>query len=280
MNKQFFIVICLMNISLFAMQDRSLTFLESFVVGGAAGAGEVIFPGQLLSYATNCAITDKKFVLSQSARGIYINAGGEIPIFAIQKIMLEQGGTFLEEIKQCKISDGEKAGLSYLGGVFSAVIDTPSSAVQIYQQDEQHAKKSTLQACKELGVKKAFRGFTAGAFLKEGPFPVGYQVLAPQGKKIMQQYCGDNIVATTLGGVSAGIVTGVVTHPGLVIRNTMQADRKKTIYTTTLQTGKKIIQEQGMQGFYKGFAQRGVRIAVAVPLYVAYTDLVEDLIKS
>ena len=76
------------------------------------------------------------------------------------------------------------------------------------------------------------------------------------------------------------MLTGVATHPGVVIRNTMQIDRNKIIYSTTWQTCEKIMHEQGARGFYKGFTQRGIRIAIAVPLYVAYTDIVEDLIKS
>jgi Mitochondrial carrier protein len=280
MNKQFLIILSLMVESLFVAQDRSLTLTESIFVGGLAGAGEVILPGQMLSYATNCAIKKEKFIVSQSYRGFSVNALGEMPIFAIQKSVQVQGYKLLEQQKQQQLSGAEKVAISFIAGVVSAVIDTPSSAVQIYLQEVQHAKKSSIQVCKELGVKKSFRGFTAGALLKEGPFAVGYQILAPEGKKLAQQYYCDNFTATIIGGVAAGVFTGFVTHPGLVIRNTMQIDREKTIYTTTLQTGKKIIKEQGMQGFYKGFTQRGVRIAVAVPLYVAYTDLVEDLIKS
>ena len=279
MNKQFFIV-CLIGVPLFSMQDRPLTLTESIVVGGVAGAGEVVLPGQLLSYATNCAIKKEKFVVSQSYRGFWMNALGEMPIFAIQKAVQVEGYKLLEQQKQQPLSGTEKVAISFVAGAVSAVIDTPSSAVQLYLQEVQHAKKSTMQVCKELGIKKSFRGFTSCALLKEAPFAVGYQVLAPQGEKLAQQYCGDNFTATIIGGVSAGVLTGVATHPGLVIRNTMQADWHKKIYTTTWQTNKKIVQEQGVRGLYKGFVRRGIRIAIAVPLYVAYTDIVEDLIKN
>ena len=280
MNKQFLIIVCLMSMPLFSMQDRSLTLPESIVVGGIAGAGEVVLPGQLLSYATNCAIKKEKFVVLQSYRGFWMNALGEMPTFAIQKAVQVQSCKLLEQQKQQQLSDTEKVAISFIAGAISAVIDTPSSAVQIYQQEVQHAKKSIMQVCKELGVKKSFRGFTAGALLKEGFFVVGYQIIAPQGKKLAQQYYGDNFTATIVGGISAGMLTGVATHPGVVIRNTMQIDRNKIIYSTTWQTCEKIMHEQGARGFYKGFTQRGIRIAIAVPLYVAYTDIVEDLIKS
>ena len=149
MNKQFFIV-CLIGVPLFSMQDRPLTLTESIVVGGVAGAGEVVLPGQLLSYATNCAIKKEKFVVSQSYRGFWMNALGEMPIFAIQKAVQVEGYKLLEQQKQQPLSGTEKVAISFVAGAVSAVIDTPSSAVQLYLQEVQHAKKPFI--CKHIAL--------------------------------------------------------------------------------------------------------------------------------
>ena len=275
-----YLILFISSQSLFSMSDRSLTFAESIVVGGVAGAGEVAFPGQVLSYAMNANIKKEQFLLSRSYNGFLMNASGEIPIFAIQKLVKDEGSKYFESTQEFQLSCEQKVAISFIAGVASAFIDTPSSAVQLYLQKTENIKKNTRQALQELGIKKSFRGFTADAFLKEGLFTVGYQVIAPQGIKIAQQYFGENNVVGIVGGVGSGIVTGVITQPGVVIRNSMQSDLHKQKYITTLQTAQNICEKQGVQGLFRGLTQRGVRIAIAVPLYVAYTQAMEDLIKK
>lgn len=249
---------------------RPLTLGQSIVVGGLVGAAEVAFPGQPLSYAMNQAIKKEPFAWSNSYKGFAVNAVGQMPITALQKAVQAKSSQWLEASQGAQLSDWQKAGVSYTAGVAGALVDTPSNTVQLYLQNPTNKGKTTEQACKELGM-KSFRGFGPNAFLKEGLFAVGYQMLAEKGTDVAQEYVGNNLAAVALGGAGAGVVTAVVTHPGAVMRTKMQNDPHRATYTTSWQTMQKIFQDEGAKGFFNGLSQRGTRVAVAVPLYVLYS---------
>lgn len=256
---------------------RSLSLAESIAVGGVVGAAEVALPGQIFSYGMNQAIKGKKFVWADAYKGGMVNMVSQAPITAVQKVVQVKGSRAIELAQGDELSDAEKVGVSYVAGVAGAVIDTPSNAVQLCMQNEAHGKKTMMQAMCHL-KEKCYRGFVANAFLKEGLFAVGYQTLAPKSQEIAKSYVGDNMAATALGGAVAGVVTAVATQPGAVIRNKMQNDPFAT--TSTMQTVKNIFAAQGMTGFFSGLKQRGARVAIAVPLYVAYGTMLENWIKK
>ena len=264
-------------------KHKPLSLRQSIVVGGLVGAAEVTFPGQPLSYAMNLAIKNSAlvksdqlpFVLTNSYQGFATNALGQMPITAVQKGIQAKGTEWIKASQNCELSDLQNAGVSYVAGIGGALIDTPSNAMQLYMQNAANAGKNMRQAFAELG-KKSMRGFTANAVLKEGPFAVGYQMLAPKGTKLAEAYVGDNVAATVLGGVTAGVVTAVVTHPGAVIRNKMQGDLEGTAYPTMLKTASKICKEDGPRALFSGLKQRGARIAIAIPLYVAYSNALSE----
>ena len=262
-------------------QDYALSLAESVALGGAVGAAEVAMPGQMLSYAMNCTIKGEPFVLSRSYAGFTANALGQMPITAIQKVIQIIGGQQLEKWQNCSLSEKQKIVLSYLAGISGALVDTPSNAVQLFLQSPANSGKTTYQAMKELGA-KSFRGFGPNSFIKEGPFAVGYQYLAPKGKGVVEKYIDNDRVATALGGSAAGVVTAVVTQPGAVIRNKMQGDLLTAglTYPTYWQTVQSIIKKEGAVGFFKGLKARGARVAIAVPLYVYYTTVLENKIKN
>jgi hypothetical protein len=261
------------------VQVRPLSFGQSVLVGGAVGAAEVVFPGQLFSYAMNKAIAREPFVLAHSYKGFAANALGQMPITAMQKVFQVKGTQWVEEFQGAALSSMQSVGVSFGAGVSGACIDTPSNAIQLYLQDPVNKGKNTREAFRALGV-RAFRGFGPNAILKEGPFVVGYQFLAPQAKKVVHKYVDHDLTATAIGGAAAGVVTAVVTHPGAVIRNKMQGDPAGAIYANTWQAFRKIYSEEGAKGFAKGLEQRGARVAVAVPLYVAYTTWLEEQVRK
>lgn len=261
--------------------NRFFGLLESIFIGGLVGAAEVAMPGQMFSYAMNCAIKSEPFVFAQSYAGFAANALGQMPITAVQKIVQVMGSQQLESWQGCSLSEKQKIAMSYLAGIAGATIDTPCNAVQLFLQDKVNAGKTTSQAIKELGA-KSWRGFGANAFVKEGLFAVGYQYLADKATQKVKPYVGDNMAAAALGGSAAGVVTAVATHPGAVIRNTMQSDlfRDKSIYKNAWQTAKYIYRKDGMSGMFKGLQARGARVAIAVPLYVAYTDAIQAWLED
>jgi hypothetical protein len=121
--------------------------------------------------------------------------------------------------------------------------------------------------------------------MTEGPFTLGYQMFAPRCTQAVQNHVDSKFAATALGGSMAGILTAIVTHPGAVIRNKMQGDLfdsrfQGSPYPTMDQTIQKIYKESGYKGFFTGLKQRGARVAVAVPLYVAYTNILEGWMKK
>ena len=255
-------------------EQRLLTLPESIVVGGIAGAAEVTFPGQMLSYAMNRAIAHEPFRLLDSYKGFGVNLVGQMPITAMQKLVATFGHQQMQSLQGRTATDTESLLISSLAGVAGACIDTPCSAIQLYQQRFAQRKLSMLQAAREL-KRSSFRGFTANALLKEAPFVVGYQFLAHKGKEFIQPYVKKESHATVAGGVGAGILTALITQPGTVIRNKMQSDLEG-VYASTAQTVRTIFQQEGMKGFFAGLSQRGARVAIAIPLYMVYTRFLED----
>lgn len=257
--------------------DSSLTLAESVAVGGAVGAAEVAFPGQLFSYAMNKVINGQPFVWKDSYKGFAVNAAGQMPITALQMAVQSKGTQLLEQWQGSSLSGLQAALVSYSAGVAGALIDTPSNAVQLYLQEAANAGKNSWQAVKSLRL-KALSGFGVNAFLKEGLFAVGYQVLAPKGREMLVNYVGDNLAATALGGAGAGVLTAVLTQPGVVLRNKIQSAALQGRHLTALKAIREICATQGCLGLLRGLKERGARIVIAVPLYAAYTTALQKML--
>lgn len=257
--------------------SRPLTTLEKTAIGGLVGAAEVILPGQLLSYLMNCKIKGEKFVAQLAYKGCAVNALGQMPITAVQMGAQSGLSKLVQNHQQKDLSDTQKLAVSYAAGVSGALIDTPSNAIQLYLQNAKNAGQNTWQAMKALG-KNCYKGFVPNALLKEGPFAVGYQILGTQGKNLVVPYVGDNMAAVALGGAGAGVLTAVLTQPGAVLRNRMQSNPKN--YATLKSSFVNIYKNEGVGALWKGLGPRGMRVAIAVPLYVAYTQKLEDLMRK
>lgn len=97
---------------------------------------------------------------------------------------------------------------------------------------------------------KSIRGLVPNALLKEGPFAVGYQVLAPKCTEIVSPYVKSHLSATAIGGAAAGVATALFTQPGAVLRNRIQTDLLEGVKATTWQTAKSIYRSEGPTGFF------------------------------
>lgn len=279
-NVQFFIIFCMINLSLQSSENRPLTLVESIVVGGLSGGLEVAATGQPLSYAMNQKFIQQPCNWRHMYQGGFVNAAGQMPITAMQKVVQVKGTQFAESMQGSSLSTWQKIGISFTAGVAGSCIDTPSNAVQVFKQKPENKGKSVAQACKELGTKGSFRGFTANAVLKEGPFVVGYQILASEGKAFVQKYVDHDLLAEGIGGAASGVVVAIATQPGAVIRGKMQSDPYGQVYTSTWQTAQKIYQQEGAVGLLKGLPQRGPRVALAIPMYVFYSDQMKKMIMN
>lgn len=270
---KYLILVSLMVIRPILTKDNSheLTLAESIMIGGTVGAAEVAFPGQPLSYAMNQAIKQKNLNWRHAYKGALANAIGQMPITALQKAVQTQGAQHAQKHQDAPFFEWQKAGISYMTGIAGALIDTSSNAVQLYLQDPSNAKQNTWQAIRALG-KNNYRGFWVNSLIKEGPFAVGYQVLAGTGKSMAQKYTDNQTAASIAGGIGAGVITAAITQPGAVIRNKMQAGQTDVIENT--------IRNEGFRGFYKGLTARGIRIMFAIPLYTIYSSYLEDKVKN
>lgn len=275
------LVLLLGTLSLYADDyKRPMTALESGMIGATVAAAEVALPGQLLSYWMNQRIKKQPFVWADSYKGFGAHLSGIMPIMAAQRMVQSKGTQLLERSQEQVLSLSQKMGVSYVAGIAGAIIDTPLNAVQLYLQDKVGRGKSYWDAIRYLG-RQSYRGFVPNALLKEGPFVVGYQALAPMSAKMMRSYTDNELLANVLGGTTAGVVTAFATQSGAVVRNKMQADIiashsvKKGMWGTAVD----IVRKDGIKGLYAGLPQRSLRIVIAIPLYTLYTDVLEHVMR-
>ena len=287
-NVQFFIIFCMMSFSLQSSEesldhpsrsfDRPLTLAESSLAGGLTGAGEVFFPGHILTTWMNRTIAKEPMVWNKVHKGGLTNLVAQFPITAVANTVNFKGSQLLENSQQSPLTQGQVVGMSLVSGVAAGVVDTISNAVQLRQQKPEHMHENAIQALKKLRG-KSLRGMTATGF-KEAKFALAWQVAATKGEEFASKYINNPNIAKAVGGAGVGVATAVVTHPWAVIRNKMQGDIDATMYKTTLQTAQKIYEQEAVAGLMKGLPQRGVRVAIAIPLYSVYSKKLETFIKE
>jgi len=284
---KYLILVCLLSYAATFLcgeyRERPLSAAEGFAVGAAVAGAEVVLPGQIFLYGMNCAINKKTFVPSHCYRGFSAHIGSMIPVGAVQKMVLTAGAEEIEGRQGRPLSWLQKASVAYMAGVAGSVIDTPLNAVQLGLQDEAFAGKKSRDEMRFLGRNMA-RGWVPNAFMKEGPFVVGYGMLAAEGDRFMHNYTDDARVAKVVGGVGAGVVTAMLTQPGACLRTRMQNDlfnsKCSAPYKTTMQTAREIIKADGFTGLWGGWKQRSLRMVFAVPLYATYTSFLENKVRE
>lgn len=247
-----------------------------------------LFPAQPLTHA----IIKKEGIATSACKPLSVTLSTtalqrlwQAPITTLQKTAQIKTFTWLQSNQnaQGKSSDWQKAGSAFLAGASGALIETPFSSIQLYSQNTACPSRSIFS---ELGFKGSFRGLVPNAVLKEGPFAIGYQFLAPKLKSLMLPYFNtdsskiNDSIATAVGGAAAGLITAIATQPGTVMCSKMQSDLEKNIYKSSWQTAKKIYLDEGVSGFFRGLLQRSSRAAIAVPLCVAYASTLEKFTKN
>jgi len=259
---------------------RDLTIFENSCVGGIVGAMEIGATGHAFSYAMNRSIDGQPFLWKDLYKGVGVNAAAQMPITAVQNVVAAQGKKYFELYNNRSVNEVESCAVSYIAGMSAAVIDTASNSIQLFMQNPSNNGKSFLQVSKELGYKGMLRGYTPNAVLKEGPFTVGYQYLAPKWQLFFNQYIENKMMSDALGGAAAGVAVAMVTQPGAVLRNKMQGDLFSNTYSSTLQAAHRTCTQEGVIGLFRGLSCRGPRVAIAVPLYVYYTQKLENIVKG
>src|SRR5271170_3127209 len=82
--------------------------VKDIIKGSLMGFAEVAFPGQILSYGMNRAIDGKPFRVTQSYRGFWPHALGEMPITVIQTVARSQAERALRAYEHAGPSEVQK----------------------------------------------------------------------------------------------------------------------------------------------------------------------------
>jgi hypothetical protein len=259
-------------------KSRPLSVVENILVGGTAGAMEVtvghpflklgndLIRGMPLMSCVRNAVKDPKAVYT----GYGVNVGSMIPITAVQ--------TVVEGTLHGRCSDVNAATVA---GAVSGLVSGPAELFMIQQQvAQQYAAQQNMVGKKgnsasffnvaqsivnKHGVAGLGRGFMPTA-TRDAIFTLGYCVMASRVAEYMGVDPQDKMKSAVLGGVPAGILTGVASHPFTVIRACMQADMDQKKYTTMADTIKTIWLEQGAKGFFTSLGLRTARVTLAIPL--------------
>lgn len=247
-------------------QTKEPTLFQSVVIGSMCGATEVGTTGQPLFYMTNMKVSKERLSKNplQWYRGVGVNMGFMIPITAIQKTVVDQGEQWLQHHQGHKVSSSQKVGIAFCGGLASALASTPGESIPTYLQQPQAKGVSTWEAIKTLKG-NVYRGVTH-TMLRDGMFTVGYSALAPiftnQFAKITNKAPGTDLA----GGITAGVLTAIVTQPSTVIKTKLQTDSGRQLYKNSWQAIQQTYHTEGIKGFFVGLSARGMRVTCAIPI--------------
>lgn len=73
--------------------------------------------------------------------------------------------------------------------------------------------------------------------------------------------------------ILSGIVTSTVTNPIWVIKTRLQLQGKQRVYKNSLDCSLKILQQEGVKGFYKGMSASYLGVAEGTIQWVIYENL-------
>src|SRR5277367_2429950 len=87
--------------------------IKDIAKGSAMAVGEVLVPGQPLSYWMNRVIDGKQFRFTRSYEGFGPNAIGQMPITAIQVMVESQATQALRAYQHTDPNNAQKLGISF-----------------------------------------------------------------------------------------------------------------------------------------------------------------------
>ena len=156
-----------------------------------------------------------------------------------------------------------------LAGGASALTAAPFELMMIQRQKNSASSQEIIKKIiMPQGIKTAWRGLPVTA-LREGGFSVGYLALTD----IIASYLtnSDNpVVKSIVGGVPAGIIAALSTHPFDTIKTRMQTNLDQPKYKTASSTLITIVQKDGIKGLYAGVVPRMTACALLIPV-MSYT---------
>lgn len=150
-------------------------------------------------------------------------------------------------------------------GMMSAAWGTPLELVMIQQQRKGMSTPATVSTV--VGGGHMARGFM-GCAIREGLWTVGYMSIPPIVRKQLRANFPDTFDSDDKARIPASLLGGLfacyLTHPVDTIKTCMQGDVERITYGGFVETGKVIMKEKGITGFYGGATFRYGRMVCAV----------------
>lgn len=249
---------------------------KMLVVGGIAGAAEC-FAMQPVIYWKTVMQAKIKFRPGAMFNGVVVNAASIGPISALQ---YAGNGALLSlyfaSNDTVAPTNSTQLGIAALAGALSSLITTPAELLMICQQRYRMSLKGTFDALVgSRGLPGLFHGL-GPTVLREAGWTFGFLGLTPALKSALQEdskFCRRNeVVASAIASVTAGIITTALTQPCDTVKTVVQASPGIVVEKShaRIDTAEAIEQLYntgrfaGVSSFFNGFSARSVRCVGAI----------------
>lgn len=240
-----------------------MTVMQSLITGSMAGAAEVLIDHPFWTLKTRkqrgYSLTFNPYLLY---RGVLPNAASMVPITATQ-IGLDRciQNLFFDKTKE--LSNTQRMTSAFVAGAGSALICCPTDMMMTYQG----AVGGSFYAAgkylvKQGGVSNLYTGLAANA-MRDGMFTAFYLAVTPMLKGYFQPYFSKDSTATIASAVVAGVGAAMASQAVDTVKTIQQA-ADYSERASFKDTAKKLYSKEGVHGFFKGGAARGIRVVSAV----------------
>ncbi len=247
--------------------------LESLVIGGSCGALEAFVNHPLWAWKTRQQYGDP-FTLNPKLiyRGVVPNMVSMAGIISIRMSVRDYLMTVFDKptFLTCGVS-------AFSGGLASSFL---TSYIELGMTQQQKLKEKTnffkvhKMVYEKYGLSRNLTG-TPWVGMRDGWFSFGFMALTPYVKAKLREITPSNndIALSMAAGIFSGSFSAFVSHPFDTIKSIQHANAMSSNAedVSFLNIGKRILKEEGVVGFYKGFLWRWARVASGITL-LAYSN--------
>eukprot|EP00941_MAST-03F_sp_MAST-3F-sp1_P002130 g2130.t1 len=245
---------------------QKLSAVENAAVGVVAGTIEVTILQPML-YCKNATQQKLPFTLDPRKlyRGLFMSitnmavlTGIQFPLTGIFQQLITGG-------EKRRLTDSEQIFAGFGGGAASGLLCGPMELVMIQQQRfGGNVIATPAKLVKNFGSVGLTRGLVMSCG-REGLFTAGYMGIGPAfSRSLREEYNFGSYSSKILGAMGSGIVAATLSHPMDTIKTCMQGDIERKTYGTLTETAKRIMQDSGPSGFFRGWAWRTGRMCCAM----------------
>lgn len=260
------------------------TIWTSIVSGGASAITEVGFDHPAWTLKNRCqdeAIPKtQKFTLDPRIlyKGVIANLLSMVPITALQVSTAQSLKAVRHDVENPP-TQMEALAYNATGGAVSALISGPTELGMIQQTQERGFIATIKHICSVNGIKGLARGMFGSAG-RDAIFTMGYGYIAPQRKKKHMENGSSELGATVMGGIEAGVPTGILSHPLDTLKTIQQTASIIDPVTPIWKLAKDKYQKEGVKSFYKGVGWRSLRVVSGVTIMSTVSEKVSSMLQN